>query len=66
MQGLDSSPLNELGWYVYGMPDAEGEFVVRALGPRALLGLHAQRELPASAARRYLDDECWPDTVRPG
>ena len=63
MQGLDSSPLNELGWYVYGMPDAEGEFVVRALGPRALLGLHAQRELPASAARRYLDDECWPDIV---
>ncbi len=61
--GLDTSPLNELGWYVYGMPDAEGRFVVRALAPRALLGLTPQRSLPATRARRYLDDECWRDIV---
>jgi predicted Abi (CAAX) family protease len=34
---IERSPLNADGWYVYGGPDAHGDFVVRSLGPRALL-----------------------------
>jgi predicted Abi (CAAX) family protease len=63
LAGLDASPLNELGWYVYGMPDAEGRFVVRALTPRALLGLHPERSLRPEEARGYIFERCWPDLV---
>ena len=63
LRGLETSPLNELGWYVYGMADAQGRFVVRALAPRALLGLRPQRSEPARGARGYLDARCWPEIV---
>jgi len=36
-RGIERGALNEDGWYAYGAPDEGGEFVVRALAPRALL-----------------------------
>ncbi len=48
--GLDASPLNHDGWYVYGGADASGTFVVQALIPRALLAVEPQRRLPDAAS----------------
>jgi len=62
MQAIEKSPLNADGWYVYGSPDAQGVFVVQALGPRALLraqpgGTVAGRD----AAWRFVRKEAWGD-----
>jgi predicted Abi (CAAX) family protease len=35
-QDLETSPLNQDGWYIYGACAASGEFVVQALRPRRL------------------------------
>jgi predicted Abi (CAAX) family protease len=40
--GIDRSPCNAAGWYIYGALDATGRFVVQALAPRALLRLEPQ------------------------
>ncbi|GAB4429470.1 MAG: hypothetical protein OHK0015_13480 [Chloroflexi bacterium OHK40] len=40
--GIERSPCNPEGWYIYGALDAAGRFVVRALAPRALLRLEPQ------------------------
>ncbi len=37
--GIERSPLNPTGWYIYGAPDARGQFVVQAIAPRALFQL---------------------------
>jgi predicted Abi (CAAX) family protease len=37
--GIERSPVNELGWYIYGAQDAQGKFVVTALAARKLLRL---------------------------
>jgi predicted Abi (CAAX) family protease len=41
--GIERSPLNGEGWYIYGALDAQGRFVVQALAPRRLLRLIPQR-----------------------
>ncbi len=64
--GIDRSPLNADGWYVYGGFDETGTFVVQALAPRALLRADGQkRELGnASEAYRYVSREAWRELVR--
>ncbi|NJM08522.1 hypothetical protein HC891_23585 [Candidatus Gracilibacteria bacterium] len=37
--GIERSPINELGWYIFGAHDAQRQFVVRALAARKLLRL---------------------------
>jgi predicted Abi (CAAX) family protease len=37
--GIERSPINELGWYMYGAQDTQGRFVVKALAARKLLRL---------------------------
>ncbi len=54
---LETSPANVDGWYAYGDLDAAGEFVVRALAPRALLRATPGRAI--ERAYRYLRDEAW-------
>ncbi|HIK43852.1 MAG TPA: CAAX protease [Leptolyngbyaceae cyanobacterium M65_K2018_010] len=64
-QGLEQSPLNETGWYIYGAPDPAGRFVVQALGPRALFRLQPDRVVfgGAKAAYRYIRREAWADVI---
>lgn len=39
-QGIEFSPLNAKGWYLYGARNTEGIFVVQAIAPYACLRLH--------------------------
>ncbi|PSN15919.1 CAAX protease [filamentous cyanobacterium CCT1] len=64
-EGIETSPYNESGWYIYGAPDASGTFVVQSLGPRALFRLQPQRVVfgGAKAAYRYIRKKAWADVV---
>ncbi len=35
-QDLEKSPLNQSGWYIYGVKNSQGLFTVQALAPRAI------------------------------
>ena len=53
-QGIEASALNETGWYIYGMQDSSGYFVVQALAPRALLRAEPDRTITdKEAAHQY-------------
>jgi predicted Abi (CAAX) family protease len=61
-QGIERSPLNETGWYIYGAPDAAGQFVVQAIAPRALLRLHPDQVITGEkAACHYIRKQAWAD-----
>lgn len=38
---LEQSPAGERGWYIYGSPNDQGQFIVRAVAPRSLFELSA-------------------------
>lgn len=60
--GLERSPLNESGWYIYGAQAHNGEFVVQALRPRCLFQLQPDRVIAsARKAKQYLRRESWSD-----
>jgi predicted Abi (CAAX) family protease len=62
--GIENSPCNESGWYIYGAQDASGRFVVQALGPRALFRLQPDRVVfGAKAAYKYIRKESWADVA---
>ncbi len=64
-RGLDQSVLNESGWYIYGAQGQEGEFVVQAIAPRALLRLQPEQVvLGKQAAIQYLTKRCWAGTAK--
>ncbi|PSB01087.1 CAAX protease [Merismopedia glauca] len=59
-QNLDKSPLNEMGWYIYGAKDASGTFIVQSLAPRSLLRLQPERIiLGKKAVYKYIRQETW-------
>ncbi|PZD70812.1 hypothetical protein C1752_08954 [Acaryochloris thomasi RCC1774] len=59
-RGLENSPLNELGWYIYGAQDDSGLFVVQAIAPRKLLQAKPDRVLTGKkAAREYVKKKAW-------
>ncbi|GAB4369753.1 MAG: hypothetical protein Kow00121_09920 [Elainellaceae cyanobacterium] len=61
---LEQSPLNEMGWYIYGAKDAAGYFVVQSLAPRSLFRLQPDRVVFGSrASYRYIRRESWADAV---
>jgi hypothetical protein len=62
--GIEHSPLNAEGWYVYGALGARGTFLVQSLAPRALLRARARRPLEnARDSRRYANKQGWRDLV---
>ncbi|NEQ22544.1 MAG: abortive infection protein [Microcoleus sp. SIO2G3] len=62
-QGLEKSPLNSSGWYIYGAKDADGVFVTQAIAPRALLQLQPDEvRLGRKAAVNYINKKHWRDT----
>jgi predicted Abi (CAAX) family protease len=50
--GLDRSPANEDGWYLYGALDVGGTFVVQSLAPRGLLRV-APRDVLTGKAEKH-------------
>ena len=59
---IESSPLNEAGWYIYGAQAREGSFVVRAIAPRALFQLQPDPViLERSAALHFIKNRAWRD-----
>jgi len=64
LRAIERSQLNSDGWYVYGAPDARGVFVVRSLGPRALLRAQPQRTVNGrDPAWRFVRNDAWGDVV---
>jgi predicted Abi (CAAX) family protease len=57
--GLARVPLNRDGWYVSGVPDGEGAFLVQALTPRALLRFAPQQVICGRQAWPYLKRQVW-------
>ncbi len=58
--GIERSPCNEAGWYIYGDPDAAGRFVVRALTPRQLVRLQPQLYCDSvKESMEYLKPKAW-------
>ncbi len=63
LMGIEGSPLNRDGWYIYGDRNDDGSFVARSLEPRALCSLRPDSlvtDLPSSLShiRRFN----WVDT----
>jgi predicted Abi (CAAX) family protease len=59
-RGIEQSPLNEMGWYIYGALNHAGRFVVQAIAPRALFQLHADRlVMGRKPIKTYLKQESW-------
>ncbi len=62
-QGIEQSPLNKWGWYIYGGNNQEGQFVVRSISPRRLWQLQPEQIITGEkAAQRYLRRDYWLDT----
>ena len=59
---IERSPLNEMGWYIYGAKNAAGVFVVQSLAPRALFRLQPGEVVFGSkAGYRYIRKRAWAD-----
>lgn len=65
--GIERSPANEEGWYVYGAQDRAGVFVVQALVPRGLFRLQPGSVVVGQAeGRRFLKPKSWQETDEKG
>ncbi len=63
-QGIEQSPLNETGWYLYGTQDHQGRFVVQALGPRSLFRLQPDEVIFGhKPAYNYIRKRVWADVI---
>ena len=63
-RGLEKSTQNETGWYIYGAKNAQGQFVVQSIGPRALFRLCPDQVLLGQkAAYHYIRKRAWADPV---
>lgn len=64
-KGIEQSPYNETGWYVYGAKDAEGVFVVSAIAPRALFQLQPEKvTFGRRAAFNYVRFGAWANAAK--
>ncbi|MGK7923692.1 MAG: hypothetical protein AB4290_00310 [Spirulina sp.] len=62
-EGIEGSPLNREGWYIYGAKDCEGIFTVQAIAPRRLWQLRPERTIAGKkAAKQYLHADYWRET----
>lgn len=57
---IEKTPLNEMGWYIYGAKDASGMFVVQAIAPRALFRLSPDKIIVGKQnSWNYLKKQAW-------
>ncbi|HEY9665823.1 MAG TPA: hypothetical protein V6C91_03415 [Coleofasciculaceae cyanobacterium] len=62
-KGIETSPFNSTGWYIYGTKDADGIFVVQAIAPRALFRLQPDEvRLGKKATISYINKRYWKNT----
>ncbi|MEM1254299.1 MAG: CPBP family glutamic-type intramembrane protease [Cyanobacteria bacterium P01_H01_bin.21] len=60
---LEQSPAGERGWYIYGSPNLQGQFIVRAVAPRALFELQPDITLAdADEGLNYINFGNWRQT----
>lgn len=60
VKGIESSTINATGWYIYGIQDESGSFVVQAIAPRALLQAEPDRIVTEKkAAKKYFREAVW-------
>ncbi len=65
--GIEHSPCNEQGWYLYGAQDQQGRFVVRAVAARQLLRLNPLAVVVGTGeAMDYLRPRQWRRAVARG
>ncbi len=58
--GIERSPLNERGWYIYGASDQSGTFVVQAIAPRSLFQIQPIDAIVGrKAVKTYLKKTSW-------
>lgn len=61
---LATSPAGKAGWYLYGIPKAEGMFEVKAIAPRSLFQLQFDRYFPGpEAGLHYFKRQAWQQTT---
>nr|WP_275336977.1 CAAX protease [Nodosilinea sp. TSF1-S3]MDF0369773.1 CAAX protease [Nodosilinea sp. TSF1-S3] len=59
-EGIEQSPLNETGWYIYGAMGDANQFVVRAIAPRALFQLEPEQAIVGrKPVKTYLKQAAW-------
>lgn len=62
-RGIEKSPLNGAGWYIYGVKGADGIFITQALAPRAILRLQPDEvRLGLEQGLDYINQENWHNT----
>ena len=65
-EGLENSPVNATGWYIYGAKNAVDKFVVEAIAPRALFSVQPQTIISGKKATLdYINHEYWQKKVAP-
>lgn len=63
IDGIEQSPFNATGWYIYGAANAQGVFVVQAIVPRALVRLQPDEiVLGKQAGLTYINQRNWSNT----
>lgn len=61
---IDKSPANVQGWYIFGAPNDQGEFVVQAIAPYHLLALEPDEIIRGKKATlKYINYQYWQDVV---
>ncbi len=65
-KGLENSPVNSMGWYIYGAKNAAGKFVVQAIAPRALFSVKPMKIISGEKATLdYINHRYWQNEVAP-
>ncbi|MDY7006020.1 MAG: peptidase [Cyanobacteriota bacterium] len=65
-QGLENSPVNEKGWYIYGAKNAQDKFVVQAIAPRALFSVIPKISIYGEKATLdYINHIFWQEKTAP-
>jgi predicted Abi (CAAX) family protease len=63
-QGIQPSPMNEKGWYIYGEKNINGRFVVKAIAPSQLFSLNPDRVITGQKATiNYINFNYWDNLV---
>lgn len=65
-KGLEQSPMNAKGWYIYGEKNRDRDFVVRAIAPRSLLSTIPDQIINGEAkCLKFINHEYWQKEVTP-
>lgn len=63
---LERSPLNEMGWFIYGAKDRSGRFVVQSYAPRSLFRLQPDQVIfGRQQSYQYIRQQAWSETAAP-